>query len=187
MSLLLAAYITVLLAELVGDKTLYTVGSLATRHRLVPIVVGATAATALKMGAAVLFGGFVRALPAWMISIVSSVSFLALGLFLLLKRPRSATVAAASPASVVALASFGSMFLTEWADVGQIAAAVLAAESGKPFVIWVASSAAMLTKILLAVTLGLGVRRWVPMRLARAAGVAVCMSMAVLALLRVDT
>ena len=37
------AYVTVLIAELVGDKTLYTLGTLGAKYRALPIMLGASA------------------------------------------------------------------------------------------------------------------------------------------------
>ena len=45
-ALFLATYGAVFLAEIVGDKLLYTTGVLATRYRPMPIVIGATLALA---------------------------------------------------------------------------------------------------------------------------------------------
>ena len=39
--LLGTAYTTILLAEVLGDKTLFTMGSLAPRHRILPLLAGA--------------------------------------------------------------------------------------------------------------------------------------------------
>ncbi len=62
------AYTTVLLAEVLGDKTLFTMGSLAPRHRLPPLLVGASVAVALKMLAAVALGGLIGHLPPLVVS-----------------------------------------------------------------------------------------------------------------------
>lgn|GEM_PF-3900977 len=72
------AYTTVLLAEVLGDKTLFTMGSLAPRHRLPPLLVGASVAVALKMLAAVALGGLIGHLPPLVVSLVSAVTFLVL-------------------------------------------------------------------------------------------------------------
>ena len=40
LAVLLATYVAVFLAEIVGDKLLYTTGILATRYRPVPIMIG---------------------------------------------------------------------------------------------------------------------------------------------------
>ena len=56
LAVLLATYAAVFLAEIVGDKLLYTTGILATRYRPVPIMIGITAAFMAKMAVAVAVG-----------------------------------------------------------------------------------------------------------------------------------
>ena len=55
-AILLATYIAVFVAEIVGDKLLYTTGVLATRYKTVPILCGMVVAFMAKMGVAVLLG-----------------------------------------------------------------------------------------------------------------------------------
>ena len=52
----LATYGAVFVAEIVGDKLLYTTGVLAARYRTVPIMLGMALAFMLKMGVAVVVG-----------------------------------------------------------------------------------------------------------------------------------
>jgi len=70
LTLFVASYATVLVAELVGDKTLYTLGSLATQFRLGPILVGAAMAFMIKMLIAVLLGRQLAELPESAVSAV---------------------------------------------------------------------------------------------------------------------
>src|ERR1035438_5302246 len=49
-AILLATYVAVFAAEIVGDKLLYTTGVLATRYRTAPIMIGMAIAFMLKMG-----------------------------------------------------------------------------------------------------------------------------------------
>ena len=56
LALLFATYGAVFLAEIVGDKLLYTTGVLATRYRPAPIMVGMAFAFMLKMAVAVMVG-----------------------------------------------------------------------------------------------------------------------------------
>ena len=51
-----ATYGAVLIAEIVGDKLLYTTGVLATRYRSASILTGMALAFACKMGVAVAVG-----------------------------------------------------------------------------------------------------------------------------------
>ena len=55
-AVLLATYGAVFVAEIVGDKLLYTTGVLATRYRTVPIMIGMIVAFMAKMAVAVAVG-----------------------------------------------------------------------------------------------------------------------------------
>jgi len=61
---LVTSYWTVLVAELIGDKSIYTVASLTLRFRARPVLFGMTAAFGGKMLAAVLLGQLLMQLPA---------------------------------------------------------------------------------------------------------------------------
>jgi Ca2+/H+ antiporter, TMEM165/GDT1 family len=189
LSLLVTLYLAVLLAELLGDKTLYTVGTLATEYPLASVLGGAGVAVAAKMAVAVLLGNVVACLPALVVSIVSAASFLVMAVTLWRAKPESKG-AESSPKSGSwargTSAAFLAIFLTEWADFGQIATAALVAEYGHPLLVWVAASLAMLTKVVVAAVFGMGFRRWVPRCVLRPVTTAVCVLMAVLAALRVE-
>lgn len=63
LGIFLATYGAVFLAEIVGDKLLYTTGILAARYKTVPIMVGMAFAFMIKMGVAVLVGEQIKRLP----------------------------------------------------------------------------------------------------------------------------
>jgi putative Ca2+/H+ antiporter (TMEM165/GDT1 family) len=186
-ALLLTTYGTVLVAELLGDKTLYTLGSLATRFRLGAILGGAVAAFALKMLVAVLFGRVLATCPDALVAAVSAATFLVMAVVLWRKRPGTPPADAAPPRwSRATVISFAAIFFPEWGDPGQLAAAMLVAQHGAPLVIWSGAVLAMLTKACLAVSLGIGLRRWVPRDGLRWVSVAVCLAMALLAAFRIE-
>jgi putative Ca2+/H+ antiporter (TMEM165/GDT1 family) len=187
-SLLLTAYVTVLVAEMVGDKTLYTLGTLATRFRLLPILAGAAAAFMLKMLAAVLLGRLLATLPGEVVAAVSAITFFAMAVGLWLKKPSPEPAEGLPPTrwSRAALISFAAIFFPEWGDAGQLAAAMLVAQHRAPVVIWVGATLAMTTKACLAVTLGIGLRRYVPHRVVRIVTVLLCITMGLLAAFRVE-
>jgi putative Ca2+/H+ antiporter (TMEM165/GDT1 family) len=187
LSIMAAAYGTVLLAELLGDRSIYTIGSLTTRFRIAHVVAGISVAFALKMAAAVLAGRALAGLSPALVAAVSSATFLVTAICLWRKRlperntgeedrerwPRAATL------------SFGAIFLTEWADAGQIAAAALTARFGHPWLIWSAATAAMMTKGVLAVAAGAGLARRIPQKHLRIAAVGMCVLLSVLSALRI--
>jgi putative Ca2+/H+ antiporter (TMEM165/GDT1 family) len=185
---MLAIYAAVLTAELVGDKTLYTLGPLSSRYGFSPVLAGATVACMGKMAAAVLLGEILGRLPAWVIAATSGVTFFWMAFLLYRRKP--ATESARQPGGQHwwqgALAGFASSFFSEWADVGQITAAVLAAQLKMPLVVWTSATLAVVTKSLFSATVGLGLRRWVPDGPLRVLSVCVYLVMGTLAILRID-
>ena len=67
-----ATYGAVFVAEIVGDKLLYTTGVLAARYRTVPIMFGMSLAFMLKMGVAVAVGEAISKLPPWLVATVTA-------------------------------------------------------------------------------------------------------------------
>lgn len=186
-ALAVTVYVAVLMAELVGDKTLYTVGTLAARHSSAAVLGGATVGVCLKMLAAVLLGHVIAALPPAVVSLVSAVTFVAMAVSLWRSKPQlvGQSVLARRAWMSGVRAAFLGIFLTEWADFGQVTAATLVAEYGCPWLVWVCASLAMLTKVTVAALFGAGFRRWVPVSVLRPITAATCMVMAVLAAFRV--
>jgi putative Ca2+/H+ antiporter (TMEM165/GDT1 family) len=166
LSILILTYGAVFAAEIVGDKLFYTTGVLASRYRAVPIVLGATLAFMVKMGAAVLVGKAVSELPPFLVPGVTAAGFLWVAYTLWQKQdgPSEAAPERKGNASG-ALMSFVAVLFSEWGDVGQVTAATMAARFASPFAVWLGAVCAMVTKGVLAAWLGVGVRRWVGDRL----------------------
>jgi len=184
-SLLAAVYVTVLAAELLGDKSIYTIGTLAARFRLRFVVIGVAAAFAAKMGVAVLAGEALAQLPRGLIAAASSLTFFATAFFLWHKRPDDEETPSDAALPHAGAVSFGAIFLTEWADAGQIAAAAMTARFGRPLLVWTAATAAMMTKGLLAMLLAVPLRRHLPRTTLRYVALTVCVVMGILAALRI--
>ena len=86
--------------------------------------------------------------------------------------PTSPASLAPTPWLTVFLSTAGTVFLAELGDKTQLAALLLAAESGRPFVVFLGASLALICSSLVGVLLG----RWLssfmaPQQLERAAGV----------------
>ena len=164
LAVLLATYAAVFLAEIVGDKLLYTTGILATRYRPVPIMIGITAAFMAKMAVAVVVGGAIARLPRPIVATVTAISFLGIAWTLWRKPMKSdqPKVKKEEALSKGALVAFAAVFLSEWGDIGQVTAATMAARfPSSPIVVWLGAVAAMVTKGILAAFLGAGVRQWI--------------------------
>jgi putative Ca2+/H+ antiporter (TMEM165/GDT1 family) len=180
LEIFLATYGAVLLAEIVGDKLLYTTGVLATRYRPAAILSGMGAAFMIKMAIAVAVGQAIAHLPRVLVALVTAVSFI--GVTIALWRKPDVRVPKDKDARVLQgmMVAFATIFFSEWGDVGMVMAGTMAAKfvwsvraaqgsAGSAIlatavVVWLGAVLAMVTKGGLAVTLGAGVRRWIAER-----------------------
>jgi putative Ca2+/H+ antiporter (TMEM165/GDT1 family) len=162
-AILLATYIAVFVAEIVGDKLLYTTGVLATRYKTAPILCGMVVAFMAKMGVAVLLGKAISTfLPRPVVAALTAINFCAIAYVLWRKPDKREVKNKEYPASRAALVSFAAIFFSEWGDVGQITAANMAAQyAGAPWLVWFGAVGAMATKGALAASIGAGVRQWI--------------------------
>jgi putative Ca2+/H+ antiporter (TMEM165/GDT1 family) len=173
--ILVATYGTVFVAEIVGDKLLYTTGILATRYRAIPILCGMTVAFMAKMAVAVGAGRLISTLPPLLVAAITAINFFAIALALW-RRPdrrevREQGQAPEQPAWRAVLVSFSAIFFSEWGDFGQVTAASLAAKFAFEapadqrttilIFVWIGAVAAMVTKGALAASIGAGVRGWI--------------------------
>lgn len=188
LSIVASVFVAVLAAELVGDKTRYTLGALAKRYRVASVLAGASLAFIVKTLAAVLFGSFIATLPERLIAITSAITFLAMAAVLWRKKPMTSETAPPVVASFPrgASAGFTAIFFSEWADVGQITTALLVARYQRPLLVFLGAALALIVKTSFAVAAGLGLRRWVPTPVVRIVSIALCVLMAVLAAFRID-
>src|SRR5882724_12473812 len=159
--ILLTTFGAVFVAEIVGDKLLYTTGVLAARYRTLPIMLGMAVAFMAKMGVAVLVGNAIAKLPRSVVAIITAVSFLSIAFVLWRKSDRPAEAKDSHRTHKAAMVSFAAIFFSEWGDVGQVTTATLAARYHAAFTVWLAAVAAMIVKGSLAAFLGAGIRRWI--------------------------
>jgi putative Ca2+/H+ antiporter (TMEM165/GDT1 family) len=173
LQLVLATYGAVFVAEIVGDKLLYTTGVLATRYRSASVVIGMALAFMCKMAVAVAVGAAITRLPRWLVATFTAASFIGVAFTVWRKpdvrapKPKDSTVLSG------ATVAFAAIFFSEWGDVGQVTAAGMAAkyvwsaqESATTsalwqaaILVWIGAVAAMVTKGALAGLLGESVRR----------------------------
>ena len=189
-AIFLATYVAVFVAEIVGDKLLYTTGVLATRYRTVPILLGMLVAFMAKMAVAVAAGNAISKLPPLLVAALTGISFIGVAITLW-RKPAETVRERDSRAGRAAVVSFAAIFLSEWGDVGQITAATLAARFAAPMQVWTGAVAAMATKGALAAALGSGVRQWIaeriPPDLIRYAGVAALLLLGALSIIETLT
>ena len=161
LSLLLATYVAVFAAEIVGDKLLYTTGVLAAQYPRSPLLFGMVLAFMVKMGVAVAVGDAIANLPPLLVASITSVSFVSVAVAVWRKDERRSRSAGGSRRTTAALISFGAILFSEWGDMGQITAATMAARFGSPLTIWLGGVGAMATKGALAASFGAAVRGWI--------------------------
>lgn len=167
-------YFAVFVAEIVGDKLLYTSGVLATRFRWVAVVTGMTLAFMAKMAVAVAVGATIgKLLPAWLVAILTGVSFIGVAIAMWrhpdVREPKEKDTRILHGAVI----AFTTIFLSEWGDKGMTTAGVWAAANVSvapsrglthhtaALIVWVAAVSAMVTKGGLAITLGASIRDWI--------------------------
>lgn len=170
-----ATFGAVFLAEIVGDKLLYTTGVLAARYRTLPIMIGMAAAFMAKMGVAVLIGEAISKLPKLLVAGITAASFMGVAITLWRKDDQYREERDKHKVHKAAMISFAAIFFSEWGDVGQITAAGMSARSTAlaiangiagaawriPLIVWLGAVSAMVTKGMLAAFLGAGIRRWI--------------------------
>jgi putative Ca2+/H+ antiporter (TMEM165/GDT1 family) len=185
---LLASYGAVFVAEIVGDKLLYTTGVLATRYRTLPIVVGVLVAFMAKMAVAVAVGSAIGKLPPVLVACLTAASFIGIAITLWRKPVERSQDEVDRRYARAAMISFAAIFFSEWGDVGQITAATMAAKyPASPIWVWLGAVGAMATKGALAASIGKGVRPWIlkklSPRMVRWAGVSALLVLGVLSVL----
>jgi Ca2+/H+ antiporter, TMEM165/GDT1 family len=185
-SVFLASYTIVFGAEIVGDKTVYTLGSLAARYRFWPLFAGSSAAFMLKMLVAVLLGSTIAKFPVPVVTAVSAVTFFAMAVVVWFKKLDDDVPKAAPRRGKIALAAFASIFFSEWGDVGQVAAATLAAHYQLLLIVWTGAVLAMMTKAILALTFGAAIGSRLPTNVLRYATVGTCVILGFLSAFRID-
>lgn len=184
--LLLATYCTIFLAELIGDKTIYTISSLTLRFKPMAVVCGFSLAFMGKMLGAVLVGQTIAELPPTLVTTMSTITFFVTALIIWCKKPdeRSSGDEAHGRSTKAAWIAFATIFFSEWGDIGQITAATLAARYQAPVVVWLGATMALMTKGVLAMTLGLGLRNRLPKNALRFVSASLCLLMGMVSALR---
>lgn len=190
-SIVFATFGAVFVAEIVGDKLLYTTGVLATRYRTLPILFGMMIAFMAKMAVAVAVGSAIGRLPPWMVATLTSLSFIGIAITLWRKPVERSPAELERKAAKAALVSFAAIFFSEWGDVGQVTAATMAARFGAPLLVWIGAVGAMVTKGALAASVGAGLRQWiiahVPPKTIRYVGVSALLVLGVLSVVETLT
>jgi putative Ca2+/H+ antiporter (TMEM165/GDT1 family) len=172
------AFLAVFTAELLGDKTLLAVGTMALRARLVALAAGLIPAFMLKMGAAVALGNYLRQAPHWLLVSLSFLTFSGLA-FALWRRTEESPKAGPEGWLKSSSSAFFTILLSEWADPGQLATAGLVVRLGAPAAVWCGSVLAMSAKAALGIVFGRVLTEWIPARALRLASVGMALLLVV--------
>jgi putative Ca2+/H+ antiporter (TMEM165/GDT1 family) len=128
LAIFLSTYGAVFLAEIVGDKLLYTSGVLATRYRWGAVITGMAFAFMAKMSVAVAVGELIgNLLPVWLVAVLTAFSFV--GVAIAMWRKPDVRTPKEKDTRILkgALVAFGTIFFSEWGDKGMVTAGTWAA------------------------------------------------------------
>ena len=171
------------------DKTALAALLLATRHRPLPVLLGAAAAFGIQSAVAVLAGSLLSLLPRQPIRIGAGLLFLVMAAFLVRRNWRKGEAAERRAVEreeaqhrrpfVTALSV---VFVAEWGDLTQLATAALQARYQQPLVVFTAATLALWAVSAIAVVLGNRLGAWIPERPLQfvAAGVMVLVAIALI-------
>jgi putative Ca2+/H+ antiporter (TMEM165/GDT1 family) len=141
-----SVFVFIFVAEL-PDKTALASMVLATRHRPLPVFLGAALALAIQSVVAVAAGGLFALLPAKAVHLGAGVLFLVSAVFMWRRKEEDEAVKKENAERVGFLKafwlSFGMVFIAEWGDLTQIATAGFAARYHQPLTIFCAATAAL--------------------------------------------
>ena len=154
--LVASVYAVIFVAEL-PDKTALAALLLATRHRPLPVFLGASLALTVQSVIAVTFGNVVSYLPAELVRMVAGLLFVGCAVAMWL-RTTDAVIERDHPSSqgfTSALSTvFAVVFVAEWGDLTQIGTAALAARYHSPLEVFAGATLALWSVVALVVFLG---------------------------------
>jgi putative Ca2+/H+ antiporter (TMEM165/GDT1 family) len=162
----------IFVAEL-PDKTMIATIVLASRHRPLPVWIGAAAAMLVNSAVAVAAGRLLELLPHRAVEAVVAALFAAGSLYLLLTSEVATEEEGEDEASHgstdrnVALTAFGVIIVAELGDLTQILTANLAAHYHQPWSVFVGASAALISVMAIGVIGGRALLRVLPLRVIR--------------------
>jgi putative Ca2+/H+ antiporter (TMEM165/GDT1 family) len=171
------------------DKTALAALLLATRHRPLPVFLGAAAAFVIQSAVAVAAGSLLSLLPREPIRIGAGLLFLVMAALLVRRNLRKDE---ADEGRAVEheearhrrpfVTAFSVVFVAEWGDLTQLATAALQARYQQPVLVFVAATLALWAVSAIAVMLGNRLGAWVPERPLQlaAAGVMVLVAIALI-------
>jgi Ca2+/H+ antiporter, TMEM165/GDT1 family len=186
--LAVTVFTVIFLLEL-PDKTALATLVLATRHRPLPVFIGAAAAFVVQSAVAVAVGSLLSLLPRQPIRIAAGLLFLAMAAVVIRQNLRRKQVDQERQVELEdrrtrnpMLTAFLVVFIGEWGDLTQLATAALQARYNQPVIVFSAATLALWSVSGLAVGLGNRLGAWVPQRPLQlaAAGIMVLVAIALI-------
>jgi putative Ca2+/H+ antiporter (TMEM165/GDT1 family) len=182
----LLAFWSVLIAELVGDKSIYALASLALRVHWGVVFAAFAVASGLKIMVATLLGSAVMRIQGHWPYVLSAVAFFVSAILIWVEDPapkgQKNTERVSGPRGVLVCCT--SFFFTEWGDPGQIAAAALVLKSHMLVAIWMGATLALMIKGAAALTLGVQLRNRLSQRMLRIVASGSCCVLGILAIVK---
>jgi putative Ca2+/H+ antiporter (TMEM165/GDT1 family) len=183
-AVVLLAFWAVLIAELVSDKSMYALASLALRFRWAVVFGAFTVASAAKMLVAAMLGNAITRFQGHWTYLISAVAFFVSAVLIWVEEPPEMAEGNVKQGrwSKGLMVCFSSFFFTEWGDPGQIAAAALVLKSHLLLGTWIGATLALMIKGAAALTLGLQFRNRLPQRTLRILASGSCCVLGILAI-----
>ena len=181
-------FVVIFLIEL-PDKTALAALLLATRHRPIPVFVGAAAAFLVQSLVAVIAGSIFALLPREPVRIGAGILFLVMAALLIRQNLKQAEGKEAAEVEREEarhrrpfLTAFTVVFVAEWGDLSQLATAAFQARYQQPLIVFSAATLALWVVSAIAVVLGNRLGAWIPERPLQfaAAGVMVLVAIALI-------
>lgn len=181
-------FVVIFLIEL-PDKTALAALLLATRHRPIPVFVGAAAAFLVQSLVAVIAGSIFGLLPREPVRIGAGLLFLVMAALLIRQNLKKAEAQEAAEVEREEghyrrpfVTAFMVVFVAEWGDLSQLATAAFQARYREPLIVFTAATLALWAVSAIAVVLGNRLGAWIPERPLQfaAAGVMVLVAIALI-------
>ena len=154
--LFFSIFAVIFVAEL-PDKTTLASLVLATRHRAMPVLLGACGALAVQSLIAVAAGSLLSMLPQRIVHIGSGVLFLVSAVVMWVRHEDEGDIKDDPNAITFGKSlwmAFSVVFVAEWGDLTQIATAGFAARVARPVLVFAAATAALWSVAIIAVSVG---------------------------------
>jgi Ca2+/H+ antiporter, TMEM165/GDT1 family len=168
------------------DKTALATLLLATRHRPLPVFLGAAGAFVIQSAVAVLAGSLFSLLPREPIRIGAGLLFIVMAAVLVRRNLHKDEVDEKQAVEQEEVkhhrpfvTAFSLVFVAEWGDLTQLATAALQARYQQPVLVFIAATLALWAVSAIAVILGNRLGAWIPQRPLQFAAAAVMVLVAI--------